>query len=81
MAGGMSTATIQYCMPTVNMPPLGVCSRIAADRCRHCRSARRADAALCVPDTPAPWMPDAAAVMIGAMPLLDNTCTLTRLWA
>jgi hypothetical protein len=83
MASDMPAATVQDHMPIVNIPSFGMCSSIA-----NPTVAAATAAALgvltpmpCIPATPSPWVPGAATVMIGGMPVLDNTCKLMCLWA
>jgi hypothetical protein len=83
MASDVPAATVQDHMPIVNIPSFGMCSSIA-----NPTVAAATAAALgvltpmpCMPATPSPWVPGGATVMIGGMPVLDNTCKLMCLWA
>src|SRR5215469_11901648 len=79
----MPDANIMDHVPMVNIMPFGMCSSIA-----NPTVAAATAAALgvltpmpCMPATPSPWVPGGATVMIGGMPVLDNTCKLMCLWA
>jgi Domain of unknown function (DUF4280) len=83
MAGGMPAATIQDHVPIVNIPPFGMCTSVANPTVIAATAAALGvpTPMPCVPATPAPWLPGAATVLMGAMPALDNTCKLMCLWA
>ena len=83
MAGGPPVANIMDNKPIVNVPPFGMCSSPS-----NPTVAAATAAALgvltpmpCVPVLPAPWVPGAPTVLIGAMPALDNNSKLMCAWA
>ncbi|MGZ8218812.1 DUF4280 domain-containing protein [Methylomagnum sp.] len=79
---GSPAATIMDSAPLVNIPPFGMCSSPANPTVAAATAA--AMGALtpmpCIPNTPAPWVPGAATVLIGAMPALDDASKLMCLW-
>jgi hypothetical protein len=83
MAASAPAATIMDHIPIANIAPFGMCTSIANPTVATATAA--ASGVLtpmpCVPATPAPWLPGAPTVLIGAMPALDNTCKLMCLWA
>lgn len=78
MTSNMAAANIMDNIPMVNIPPFGMCSSPA-----NPTVAAATAAALgvltpmpCVPVFPAPWAPGAPTVMLGNLPVLNNTSTL-----
>jgi hypothetical protein len=78
----MPDANIQDHIPMVNIMPFGMC--ITPSNPAVAAATAAALGVLtpmpCVPVTPAPWMPGAMNVMIGAQPALDNVSTLQCIW-
>ncbi len=76
-------ANIMDNIPLVNIMPFGMCSSATNPAVIAATAAALGvfTPAPCVPVIPAPWMPGAPTVLIGNMPALDNTCTLTCAWA
>lgn len=78
----MIAANIMDHAPMVNIPPFGVCN------CPSNPMVAAATAAAmgvltpmpCIPNTPAPWAPGAATVMLQNFPALDNISMLTCVW-
>src|SRR3954470_6100538 len=75
-------ANIMDHIPMVNIMPFGMCMSPA-----NPMVAAATAAALgvltpmpCIPDTPAPWLPGAATVMLGNAPSLDNASQLMCAW-
>jgi len=82
MTSQMPDANIMDCVPLVNIMPFGMCMSPA-----NPVVAAATAAALgvltpmpCIPNTPSPWAPGAATVMLGNSPTLDNISTLTCVW-
>lgn len=82
MTANMPAANIMDNKPMVNIMPFGMCTSPA-----NPTVAAATAAALgvltpmpCVPVTPAPWVPGAPTVMLGNMPALNNSSTLTCIW-
>ncbi len=76
-------ANIMDNIPLVNIMPFGMCSSATNPAVIAATAAALGvfTPAPCVPVIPAPWMPGAPTVLIGNIPALDNTCTLTCAWA
>lgn len=69
-------------IPIVNVPPFGMCTSLS-----NPTVAAATAAALgvltpmpCLPVLPAPWAPGVPNVLIGNIPVLDNTCKLACAW-
>ncbi len=82
MTSNMVAANIMDNIPITNIPPFGMCSSPS-----NPTVAAATAAALgvltpmpCVPNTPAPWTPGAANVLLCNMPALDDTSKLTCIW-
>jgi len=78
----MPDANIMDHIPMTNIMPFGMCMSPS-----NPTVAAATAAALgvltpmpCIPNTPAPWVPGAATVMLGNMPTLDNVSTLNCIW-
>ena len=76
-------ANIMDHIPMENIMPFGMCFSLA-----NPMVAAATAAALgvltpmpCVPNTPAPWVPGAATVMLAGFPTLDNVSKLMCIWA
>lgn len=83
MTSNMAAANIMDNIPMVNIPPFGMCNSPA-----NPTVAAATAAALgvltpmpCVPVFPAPWAPGAPTVMLGNMPVLNNTSKLMCAYA
>lgn len=83
MTSNMAAANIMDNIPMVNIPPFGMCSSPS-----NPTVAAATAAALgvltpmpCVPVFPAPWTPGAPTVMLGNMPVLNNTSKLMCAYA
>jgi hypothetical protein len=82
MTSHMVAANIMDHVPMMNILPFGVCN------CPGNPMVAAATAAAmgvltpmpCIPNTPAPWAPGAATVMLDNFPALDNVSTLTCIW-
>ena len=79
---GAPAANIMDHIPLVNVLPFGLCSSLANPAVAAATSAALGvlTPMPCVPVTPAPWVPGAAAVLIGNMPALDNMSQLNCVW-
>ncbi|KAA6461948.1 DUF4280 domain-containing protein [Acidobacteria bacterium AB60] len=78
----MPDANIMDHIPLTNIMPFGMCQSLA-----NPTVAAATAAALgvltpmpCIPNTPAPWVPGAATVMLGNFPTLDNVSQLMCMW-
>ncbi len=81
--GKQVAANIMDFAPMVNIMPFGMCISPA-----NPMVATATAAALgvltpmpCIPNTVAPWMPGSPTVLMGGMPVLNNTSTCQCLWA
>jgi hypothetical protein len=82
MTSHMIAANIMDHKPMVNILPFGMCT------CPGNPQVAAATAAAlgvltpmpCIPNTPAPWAPGAATVMLQNFPALDNVSMLTCVW-
>jgi hypothetical protein len=82
MTSHMIAANIMDHVPIMNIPPFGMCN------CPGNPMVAAATAAAmgvltpmpCIPNTPAPWSPGAATVMLQNFPALDNISMLTCVW-
>ena len=82
LTSNMLAANIMDHKPMVNVMPFGVCRSLA-----NPSVAAATAAALgvltpmpCVPNTPAPWAPGSATVMLCNMPALNDTSKLNCIW-
>lgn len=83
LTSNMAAANIMDNVPMVNIPPFGMCNSPA-----NPTVAAATAAALgvltpmpCVPVFPAPWAPGAPTVMLGNLPVLNNTSKLMCAYA
>ena len=83
MTSNMAAANIMDNIPMVHIPPFGMCNSPA-----NPTVAAATAAALgvltpmpCVPVFPAPWAPGAPTVMLGNLPVLNNTSKLMCAYA
>ncbi len=79
MAGGQLAATIMDNKPMANIPTFGMCTNPANPATVRPPPVFYTPAP-CVPNTVAPWTPGSPTVLIGGMPGLNNTSTLTCNW-
>jgi hypothetical protein len=75
-------ANIMDHIPMVNIMPFGMC--ISPSNPTVASATAAAMGVLtpmpCIPNTPAPWTPGAATVMLGNFPTLDNVSQLQCIW-
>ncbi len=81
-AGGPPAANIMDNKPMVNIMPFGMCNMPSNPAVAAATAAKAGvfTPAACIPATVAPWAPGSPTVLIGGMPALSNTCTLTCMW-
>jgi hypothetical protein len=79
----MPDANIMDHIPMTNIMPFGMCMSIANPTVAAATSAALGvlTPMPCIPNTPAPWTPGAATVMLANFPTLDNVSMLTCIWA
>ncbi len=82
LTGEVPDANIMDHVPMMNIMPFGMCMSPA-----NPVVAAATAAALgvltpmpCIPNTPAPWVPGAATVLLGNFPTLDNVSQLMCIW-
>ena len=82
ITSNMMAGNILDNIPIVNIPPFGMCQSPANPTVAAATAAAMGvlTPMPCVPNTPAPWAPGAATVMVCNAPALDNTSTLTCIW-
>lgn len=75
-------ANIMDHIPMTNIMPFGMCMSLANPTVASATAAAMGvlTPMPCVPNTPAPWVPGAATVMLGDFPTLDNVSQLMCLW-
>ena len=83
MGEGPPAANIMDHVPMVNIMPFGMCTSPS-----NPTVAAATAAALgvltpmpCIPNTPAPWVPGAATVLLGNQPALDSVSMCNCIWA
>ncbi len=89
MTSNMAAANIMDNVPMVNIPPFGVCKSMANPTVAAATASATAAAMgvftltpmPCVPVFPAPWTPGAPTVMLGNLPVLNNTSKLMCAYA
>lgn len=83
LAGGQPAATIMDHVPMMNVLPFGVCTSPSNPLVIAATAAALGvpTPAPCIPATPAPWVPGVPTTAIGSMPAINNSCTLTCIWA
>jgi hypothetical protein len=76
-------ANIMDNVPMLNIPSFGMCSSIANPTVIAATAAAMGvlTPMPCVPATVAPWVPGSPTVLVGNMPVLNNSCKLMCLWA
>lgn len=78
----MPDANIMDHIPMVNIMPFGMCMSLANPEVASATAAALGvlTPMPCIPNTPAPWVPGAATVMLGNAPTLDNVSQLMCIW-
>lgn len=78
----MDAATIMDHVPITNIPPFGMCTSLANPTVAAATSAALGvlTPMPCVPNTPTPWAPGAATVLLANFPALDDVSKLTCIW-
>lgn len=81
--GKQVAANIMDHAPMVNILPFGVCISPANPAVAAATAAAMGvlTPMPCIPNTPAPWIPGSPTVLLGSMPMLDNTSTCMCMWA
>lgn len=76
-------ANIMDHKPMVNVMPFGMCQSMANPMVAAATAAAMGvlTPMPCIPNTPAPWVVGAPTVMLGNMPILNNSAKLMCLWA
>jgi hypothetical protein len=80
--GQVPNANIMDHVPMVNIMPFGMCASLANPTVAAATSAAMGvlTPMPCIPNTPAPWIPNALTVILGNSPALDNLSTLMCTW-
>jgi hypothetical protein len=75
-------ANIMDNIPMVNIMPFGMCMSPSNPTVASATAAAMGvlTPMPCIPNTPAPWTPGAATVMLGNFPTLDNVSQLQCIW-
>jgi hypothetical protein len=75
-------ANIMDNVPMVNIMPFGMCMSPSNPTVASATAAAMGvlTPMPCIPNTPAPWTPGAATVMLGNFPTLDNVSQLQCIW-
>ncbi|TNE54011.1 MAG: DUF4280 domain-containing protein [Bacteroidetes bacterium] len=78
----MPAATIMDFVPEENIATFGMCSSILNPEVEAATTAALGvlTPMPCVPATVTPWVPGTEDVLLGNIPSLNNSCTLTCLW-
>lgn len=78
----MPAASITDHTPMVNIMPFGMCSSVSNPAVASATSAAMGvlTPTPCVPATTAPWVPGAPTVLLGNLPVLNDTSTLMCNW-
>ena len=76
-------ANIMDNIPMLNIPSFGMCSSIANPTVIAATAAAMGvlTPMPCMPATVAPWAPGSPTVLVGNMPVLNNSCKLMCTWA
>lgn len=79
LTANMPAANIMDNIPLVNIMPFGMCTSLANPAVASATAAAMGVLAPmpCMPATASPWAPGASTVMLGNMPALNDTSTLT----
>lgn len=79
----VSAGTINDHIPMMNIAPFGLCQSPANPMVAAATAA--ASGVLtpqpCIPATATPWSPGAPTVLVGGMPALNNSSTLSCMWS
>lgn len=80
---GVPVGNINDHVPMMNIAPFGMCQSLANPMVAAATAAASSvlTPQACIPVTTAPWAPGSAAVLIGNMPALNNSSTLSCSWA
>lgn len=83
MSGNQPAANIMDHVPMLNIMPFGMCQSLANPTVAAATSAAMGvlTPMPCIPNTPAPWVPGSATVMLDNAPALNNNCKLNCVWA
>ena len=83
MCGGQPAANILDNVPTLTIPPFGMCNSIANPTVIAATAAALGvlTPMPCMPVIPAPWVGGLPTVLVGPMPALTNQCQLMCAWA
>ena len=83
LAGGKPAGNTQDFVPIMNIAPFGMCRSPANPVVAAATAAALGTLTPmpCVPATVAPWTPGSAMVQLAGSPALNNTSTLSCLWA
>lgn len=83
MVGGVPAATIMDNAPIVNIAPFGMCTSISNPTVIAATAAAMGvpTPMPCVPVPAGPWIVGAPTVMLGNMPMLNNSAKLMCAWA
>jgi hypothetical protein len=70
-------------VPLLNIAPFGLCQSLANPLVAAATAAAAGTLTPqpCIPATAAPWSPGVATVLVGSMPALNNSSTLSCMWA
>lgn len=82
MTSNVPAANIMDNKPIANIPPFGMCTTPSNPAVASATAAAMGvlTPMPCVPVIPAPWAAGAPTVLLGNMPALNNTSTLTCAW-
>lgn len=82
MTSNMPAANIMDNKPIANIPPFGMCTTPSNPAVASATAAAMGvlTPMPCVPVIPAPWAAGSPTVLLGNMPALNNTSTLTCAW-
>lgn len=83
MSGNQPAANIMDHQPMVNILPFGMCKSLANPTVAAATAAAMGTLTPmpCIPNTPAPWVPGSATVLLDNAPALNNNCKLMCMWA
>jgi hypothetical protein len=82
-AGGQVIATIMDFKPQVNIAPFAMCSSLANPQVASATSAAQGvlTPQPCMPVTASPWVPGAATMLVGGIPVLTDPSSCQCAWA
>lgn len=79
---GVPAGTISDHIPMMNIAPFGLCQSPANPMVAAATAAAGTlTPQPCIPATASPWSPGSSAVLIGGMPALNNSSTLSCMWS